>query len=202
MKKREKYWWGIKYTLRTYILWYVPFAIGTAIVLYIVGIAGGGDVVKGLVLLPISGAFLLKIVREVRAEWPPTEERVRRAKERKSFGGGSGGGRRGRGSTGGAGPAGYTCENCGTTLYGDRDISTASGTYTCHNCDHPLDDQSGAGVIYAYGEDEWDEEDGGSNPAPWDEDYGDPAPWDDDYVDSAPWDDDYVETSWDDDDSW
>jgi DNA-directed RNA polymerase subunit RPC12/RpoP len=184
----ERYWSGVKFALRTAILWVIVFATGLGLVMYVVDFAGGDDVVKTLVFLSLTGVFLLKLGGKLKSQWPPSEERPQQSGE--SSGGSSGG------------VMGYECENCGKTLYDDLDVSALSSGYACGNCGHYLDDQVEADI--RFGEEVWDDEDDGSDPAPWDDDYGDPAPWDDDYGDPAPWDDDYSNSApWDDDDdSW
>jgi DNA-directed RNA polymerase subunit RPC12/RpoP len=205
MNRLKKYWWGFKFALRTFILWYIAFGIGIGMILYIIDSAGGGDIAKTLVVLPLTGVFLWKVGAKIKLQWPPSEEKIKKEKNRtltsllSSSGGGRHSSRTSRSSRGSGGSVkGYTCENCGTTLYDDWKIVLTSQGYSCENCNARLENQTEAAIVHGERE-----EDDGSNPAPWDDDYGDPAPWDDDYGDPAPWDDDFGDSApWDDDDSW
>jgi len=176
MNTLKEYWWGCKFALRTYILWYIAFSTGVGLLVYAIDFVGGGDVVKTLVVLPLTGIFLLKVGQKLRTQWPPSEEKIKGDKKRQQFGGSSRRSRPNRSSYGsGVDVIGYKCENCGKRLDDDWKIVLTSQGYTCENCDHRLKNQTKAGIVQGSSE-----EDDGSNPAPWDDDYGDPAPWDDD----------------------
>lgn len=197
MHRLYRYWWNLKTAVSLLVYWIAVFVVLTAVSGLILGWVDPPDVLGALVGLGLIVGFLWKAGAALRNELPVTEEAIRD----EVFAGDPD---RGRVAShgGGDGVMTYTCENCGSTLYDDWDISASSSGYACRNCGHFLTKQHSAGTVHAYGAEEWDGQDDGSTPAPWDEEYGDPAPWDDDFVDK-PWDDEYGDSApWDDDDLW
>lgn len=68
MKRTRKYWWGLKYGLRQYFLWYLVGIVAIGIARIVLGLVGTPGLVVNAATVVIAGLAILGFVRN--AGWP------------------------------------------------------------------------------------------------------------------------------------
>ena len=146
MNRLYKAWWNFKIAFRVVLLWYIVFALLGWLILFGIDQFGVPSVAKTVVLVPLAGAFLWKVVPKLRSKLPLTEEQIKQKKEKEK--------ERTLIPSGNVDVIGVTCDNCGNRLL-SHEIQGGQ-PYTCGHCGNVLNNQMKAGdEAWAT----WDDED-------------------------------------------